>query len=109
MNTDLVRLGEFLGDAGLWDKCFRELNEMEIRDVCRVIVEASCPVADFVPPYIENGVLKIPFQAPLKYRYWQGGQSIKETLDELGAGDDIKRQYIPEGYGEGFVLGVKQE
>ena len=107
MNIDLERVGEYLSDAGLWQKMFCQLDEQEIRGVGEAIVEASSPVADYVPPYIENGVLKIPFRAPLKYRYWQGGQSVKETLEELGASDEVKQKYIPKGYGERFVLGVK--
>jgi hypothetical protein len=35
-------------------------------------------------PYVDNrGRLVIPFDCPPKYRYWSGGQSVKETLKEL--------------------------
>lgn len=35
-------------------------------------------------PYIDNrGRLVIPFDCPLKYRYWAGGQSVRDTLKEI--------------------------
>jgi hypothetical protein len=35
-------------------------------------------------PYIDNrGRLVIPFDCPPKFRYWAGGQSVKETLKEI--------------------------
>jgi hypothetical protein len=38
------------------------------------------------PPFIDdNGDLIIPLDAPEKYRYWQGGQSVEARLKELNA------------------------
>lgn len=35
-------------------------------------------------PYLDQrGRLVIPFDCPPKYRYWQGGQSLAETLKEI--------------------------
>ena len=35
-------------------------------------------------PYItQNGELVIPYNSPPKYRWWEGGQSIAESLAEL--------------------------
>lgn len=35
-------------------------------------------------PYIDNrGRLVIPFDCPPKYRYWAGGQSVRDTLKEI--------------------------
>ncbi|SRR6266496_52571 len=35
-------------------------------------------------PYLDaTGELRIPFNCPKKYRWWQGGQTISETLAEL--------------------------
>jgi hypothetical protein len=48
-------------------------------------------------PYIDSeGGLHIPFDSPEKYHYWNGGQSLRETLLELGAGEDIIRRYYRE-------------
>jgi len=46
-------------------------------------------------PYLsKNNDLIIPHNTELKYRWWQGGQSIFETLLELGAGEDILDRYV---------------
>lgn len=34
-------------------------------------------------PRLHGETLVIPFKARVKYRWWQGGQSIEETLKEL--------------------------
>jgi len=45
-------------------------------------------------PYIDNnGTLFIPVDADPKYHWWKNGQSIKDTLTELNASDEIKKQY----------------
>lgn len=40
--------------------------------------------------------LVLPPNAPLKYRWWQGGQEIEVTLRELGASEDTIRRYVGE-------------
>lgn len=46
-------------------------------------------------PFLDrNNNLIIPNQTLTKYRWWQGGQSILETLLELGAGDDVLDRYV---------------
>lgn len=56
----------------------------------KLIAAGVAKVAEAVPfnpyalPYIDNrGRLVIPYDCPPKYRYWAGGQSVKETLKEL--------------------------
>lgn len=57
----------------------------------KLIAAGVAKVADVGPsfnpdslPYIDNrGRLVIPFDCPPKYRYWAGGQSVKETLKGL--------------------------
>lgn len=44
-------------------------------------------------PYLDNGILRIPFDSPQKYHWWNRGQSIKDTLRELGASDEILKRY----------------
>jgi hypothetical protein len=36
-----------------------------------------------LPHLDENGDLIIPINAPARYRWWQGGMSTEETIDEL--------------------------
>lgn len=48
-------------------------------------------------PYLKDGTeLVIPLNAPDKYRWWAGGQSIFDTLLELDAQDSIIDHYIGE-------------
>jgi hypothetical protein len=44
-------------------------------------------VTDSRPRIDGNGDLLIPFDAEAKYRWWQGGQSVAETLAELQGAD----------------------
>ncbi|MFT5729258.1 MAG: hypothetical protein ACI8PB_005452 [Desulforhopalus sp.] len=46
-------------------------------------------------PYLkENGELIITSNAPAKYKWWAGGQSVKETLEELEASEEVMDRYI---------------
>ncbi len=43
-----------------------------------------------VEPYVTDfGVLVVPFNSDKKYHYWNGGQSVCQTLKELGRCDLI--------------------
>ena len=45
-------------------------------------------------PHIDHsGTLIIPSNSPQRYCWWQKGQSIKDTLRELGASDEILKRY----------------
>lgn len=47
---------------------------------------------DQTKPYITDfGVLVIPFNSDKKYHYWNGGQSVCDTLKELGRCDLIDK------------------
>jgi hypothetical protein len=46
-------------------------------------------------PHINSrGELVIPFTSDPKYHWWAGGQSIRETLRELGASPDVMVRYV---------------
>lgn len=51
------------------------------------VAKAESVTLSFNPaslPYIDNrGRLVIPFGCPPKYRYWAGGQSVRDTLEEI--------------------------
>lgn len=48
-----------------------------------------------VMPYLtESGELIIKSNAPDKYKWWAGGQSIKATLEELEAPKEVFLKYI---------------
>lgn len=45
-------------------------------------------------PYITNfGSLVIPFNSECKYHWWNRGQSVRDTLKELGASEEIIKRY----------------
>jgi|SRR3990167_9283949 len=46
-------------------------------------------------PYLDNGILRIPFDSPQKYHWWNRGQDICTTLKELGRCDLIERYKSP--------------
>jgi hypothetical protein len=47
-----------------------------------------------IPYLTENGELIISSDAPSKYKWWDGGQSVKETLEELEASEDVMERYL---------------
>lgn len=45
-------------------------------------------------PYISDyGSLIIPHNSPERYHWWNGGQSLKNTLFELGASSEVLAKY----------------
>lgn len=65
--------------------------DLEENKANRLISAGVAKVVVFSPsfnpealPYIDNrGRLIIPFDSPPKYRYWSGGQSVRDTLKEI--------------------------
>ena len=47
-------------------------------------------------PYLHSdGSLVIPFGSIERYFYWMnGGQRLLDTLDELGASEEVRRKYM---------------
>jgi len=54
---------------------------------------------DLKPYLTENDELIIPSDAPVKYKWWNGGQSVKETLKELNATEEVVRRYVDQKQG----------
>ena len=50
--------------------------------------------ADYPKPCIVNNELRIPRNCAPKFRWWQSGQSIFNTLLELDAPDELIEQHI---------------
>lgn len=44
-------------------------------------------------PYMDNGVLRIPFDSPQKYHWWNRGQCVVKTLEELKVDEEIIKRY----------------
>jgi hypothetical protein len=52
-------------------------------------------VALLTRPHISaRGELIIPCNSDRRYHWWDGGQSIRETLRELGASPDVIARYV---------------
>ena len=50
-------------------------------------------------PYLDpTGNIIIPFAADPKYHYWNGGQSMADTLMELNAPENIWRNHTEKPY-----------
>lgn len=46
-------------------------------------------------PYLnKRDELVIPSECHPRYRWWNGGQSVRETLRELGASPDVMARYV---------------
>ena len=98
---DVNLIAVWLTENKLFEKRFCDMNRTEISDFCEQVHIATDPQAGYVPPYInENQELIIPFNTPGKYRWWKGGQSIKETLEELGATEEIMKRYLDQKSGD---------
>jgi hypothetical protein len=51
-------------------------------------------------PYLtETGELIIPSDTPAEYKWWDGGQSVKETLEELNASEEVVHRYVDQKKG----------
>jgi len=57
--------------------------------------ENAAKITESAKPFIDaSGNLVIPLSAAKKYRWWQGGQHVLETLAELGASDETIKRYM---------------
>lgn len=62
-------------------------EDKAVKLIAAGVAKAAAEGPSFNPdslPYIDNrGRLVIPFDCPPKYRYWAGGQSVRDTLKEI--------------------------
>lgn len=73
---------------------FQERSAIREFDGNQPKVEAELGALQEVLPYIDvKGSLIIPLDTPPKYRWWQNGQSIEETLKELGASEETIQRW----------------
>lgn len=63
------------------------LSKKEIIKELKDTQEANKPYID------EHGILVIPFSCSPKFRWWAGGQTILETLQELNASPEVIAMY----------------
>jgi hypothetical protein len=67
---------------------FEPVNDLNER---MAIIGENCSPEQTKPYVTEYGVLVIPWNSPQRYWYWAGGQSVCNTLKELGRCDLIPK------------------
>ncbi len=88
------KLSKMLTDHKLWGTPFKNIKAVDLQKIAEIFLENIDPGIEYSsPPFVRNGELNIPHNAPLKYRWWDGGQSIRETLVELGATQAVIDKY----------------
>ena len=70
-------------------------SEAEALNERMAIMGENCSPEQVKPYVTDYGSLVIPWNSPRKYHYWNGGQSVCETLKELGRCDLIEKYKSP--------------
>jgi len=71
----------------------RKKKEMEVyipEEEKKILLQEEKPHK----PYLINGELRIPMNSDPKYHWWNGGQDLKETLEELNAPPEVMKKYV---------------
>lgn len=97
--TNLKKVGEWFTRKNLWATPFNQFTEDMIQELVTVVLSSpglAVPPGGWVKPFLsQGGELIIPPEAHPKYRYWlPDGQSLIETLRELGASPAIISRYV---------------
>ncbi|GAN31888.1 MAG: hypothetical protein DYG83_18135 [Candidatus Brocadia sp. AMX2] len=82
MEGKIKTIGEPIGEISAEKE---SLNER----MC--IMGENCEPGQTEPYVTDSGVLVIPFNSHRKYHYWNGGQSVCDTLKEIGRCDLIDK------------------
>lgn len=67
---------------------FEPVNDLNER---MAIMGENCEPEQIEPYVTSFGVLVIPHNSPQKFHYWNGGQSVCDTLKQLGRCDLIEK------------------
>lgn len=97
--VDLKRIGEWLIKHSLMDKPFNQFSKDDITGLVTVVLSSpgfSVPPGGWKMPFLtEAGELVIPPEAHPKYRwYLPDGQSVFQTLKEIGAPQHVVDRYV---------------
>jgi hypothetical protein len=99
---DLKQVGAWLIENDLMDKPFNQFDEGQIVGLCQQVVE-SITDPSVTAPAIVNDVLILGPTVPQKYKWWDGGQSLFETLTEMEAPAHVIEKYCPASDREGMA------
>jgi hypothetical protein len=96
--ADLRIFADLISQAGLMNKPFSAMSREDVENVISAAYTAGAKLSVptvFETPAIIDGILHIPFNADPKYHHWKKcGQSVFETLRELGASDEVFQSYV---------------
>lgn len=96
---NLPAIAAYLEENNMWDVNFRSMDEFQIKDFAYAVMMASEHKAI---PYIEDETLYLPPNVHPDFKYWQGGQSIKETLEQINAPHEMIEKYCPKKDDDGL-------
>lgn len=96
---DLKKVGDWFTKNNLWATPFNQFSEKQMKELVTVVLSSpgmAVPSGGWVKPFLNQaGELIIPPEAHPKYRYWlPDGQSIFETLKEIGAPESVIARYV---------------
>ena len=106
MEFDLVKIGQHLGKNDLMGRPFQSFSKADINEFCNVVFEAAKAPEDAhgIPHINDSGFLVFPHpNVHPRFKYWAGGQPLKQTLKELGADHDTIERYCPSVDTSGLV------
>jgi hypothetical protein len=98
---DLKQVGAWLIENELMDKPFNQFDEKQITGLCECVVDAITETA-VTPPVLMGDTLVLPATVPKKYKWWDGGQSLLDTLREMDAPGHVIEKYCPSNDREGM-------
>lgn len=93
LNIDFKEISSFFTNNQLWDKPFKQFDKITISKFCETVFKSVDKKEGWEAPCIKNNNIVIPFNSPKKYRWWDGGQSLFDTLKEMGAPEEILEKY----------------
>ncbi len=79
---------------GLSSLCSHRNHSFPVRHLDRKCDDWSLALFTKTPFIKEDGTLAIPFDSHPRYHWWNGGQSIADTLAELGADSGVIEDYV---------------
>jgi hypothetical protein len=96
--ADLRVFADLVSKAGLMNKPFSAMSREDVENIITAAYSAGAKPTvptKFEPPRIIDGILRIPFNSDPKYHHWRScGQSVFQTLRELGASDEVFQSYV---------------
>lgn len=106
MEYNLKDLAEWLNKNDLMHKPFSNFSKAEIEALCEAVHLATIPI-EYRVPYLEKGELIFPAPTHPRFEYWADGQTLFETLKEMGADPETVERYCPKQDRAGLPKNIK--